>query len=415
MEAGAVTLQKKTRIVWIDQLRAVAFFFVVLGHVTIPDTMRNIIYSFHMPLFFMISGMTVNLDKLEQMPIWETIKKQFFRLIVPYIWLNLLMFPQWVLNFRILEYKESVPLPEIFKGIFVANSRLYESPSNALWFIPTLAIANILFALVVKFSKKDLRWMAVVIGVFALAGFSSKMEKMIWHLDAALTAVVFLFIGYLIVRYFKQNDDKIKALSAVKYTGIVLLFLAVGLYAVRTNGYISMASNNFGKYLIWFYIAAVTMSIVVVLIVRLLPKIRWLTYIGCNTLIYLAVHVPVIRTFERLFPEQMKDYRYSIPFAILLYFAIVPLCFIFDHWFPYMIGKMDYKNTKSIVAGKYLMTAFCLAMPLYAIINPYFKFSLHSVLIFLVIWILVSAAAIIIAQRFMPWVYLQPKRKRADA
>ena len=55
----------KTRILWVDDAKCIAIIFVILGHVV--QYMTNIdsfdtsfvfrfIYSFHMPLFFVLSG-----------------------------------------------------------------------------------------------------------------------------------------------------------------------------------------------------------------------------------------------------------------------------------------------------------------------------------------------------------------------
>ena len=51
------------RILWLDQLKAVGFFLVILGHMDIPGALNGWIYSFHMPLFFLVSGFTLNLKK----------------------------------------------------------------------------------------------------------------------------------------------------------------------------------------------------------------------------------------------------------------------------------------------------------------------------------------------------------------
>ena len=44
-----------TRIAWLDQLRAIAMLLVVLGHCALPKDSVKYNYSFHMPLFFMIT------------------------------------------------------------------------------------------------------------------------------------------------------------------------------------------------------------------------------------------------------------------------------------------------------------------------------------------------------------------------
>ena len=43
------------RIKWIDLTKGVAIFLMVCGHTGIPSLISNWIWSFHMPLFFIIS------------------------------------------------------------------------------------------------------------------------------------------------------------------------------------------------------------------------------------------------------------------------------------------------------------------------------------------------------------------------
>ena len=51
----------KKRVEYIDIAKGIALFLVVWGHL-VPDdsTVFRIIFSFHMPLFFILSGMTLN-------------------------------------------------------------------------------------------------------------------------------------------------------------------------------------------------------------------------------------------------------------------------------------------------------------------------------------------------------------------
>ena len=42
---------------YIDILKGIGIFYVILGHVTHTSFLFRYIYSFHMPLFFFISGM----------------------------------------------------------------------------------------------------------------------------------------------------------------------------------------------------------------------------------------------------------------------------------------------------------------------------------------------------------------------
>lgn len=44
------------RIVSFDILKGVGILLVILGHIQIPYMLKTVIYSFHMPLFFFVSG-----------------------------------------------------------------------------------------------------------------------------------------------------------------------------------------------------------------------------------------------------------------------------------------------------------------------------------------------------------------------
>ena len=48
----------KERVFYIDFLRGLAMILVVLGHSSSMDILNMCILSFHMPLFFFVSGLT---------------------------------------------------------------------------------------------------------------------------------------------------------------------------------------------------------------------------------------------------------------------------------------------------------------------------------------------------------------------
>ena len=51
---------KNNRILWIDISKAIAIIAMIIGH-TFPygSAIRNLIFSFHMPLFFILTGFTM--------------------------------------------------------------------------------------------------------------------------------------------------------------------------------------------------------------------------------------------------------------------------------------------------------------------------------------------------------------------
>ena len=84
----------KERIAYIDRLKGFAILLVVIGHVVqflyCPNNFdTNIvfrfIYSFHMPLFFILSGMVTNLKLGSVEELCQKVKSRFLQLVVPFV------------------------------------------------------------------------------------------------------------------------------------------------------------------------------------------------------------------------------------------------------------------------------------------------------------------------------------------
>lgn len=52
----------KTRVEYIDFMRGIAMLLVIYGHCSEMNTANRFILSFHMPLFFFISGMCITVS-----------------------------------------------------------------------------------------------------------------------------------------------------------------------------------------------------------------------------------------------------------------------------------------------------------------------------------------------------------------
>lgn len=58
------------RIRWIDIFKRILISFVVLGHSNIDYDIIKIIYSFHMPVFFMVSGYLLKMESVGSAKQW---------------------------------------------------------------------------------------------------------------------------------------------------------------------------------------------------------------------------------------------------------------------------------------------------------------------------------------------------------
>ncbi len=73
----------KQRIAWIDTSKALGVILVIYGHISLcPNALNVWLCSFHMPLFFFLSGVTINIEKLSNFKMFFINK--FKTLIIPY-------------------------------------------------------------------------------------------------------------------------------------------------------------------------------------------------------------------------------------------------------------------------------------------------------------------------------------------
>ena len=72
-------MMEGNRIVWIDWAKAFGIFLVVFGHIKV-SILTEIIYYFHMPFFFILSGILY-----KDRPFKEELRRTTKYLIVPYL------------------------------------------------------------------------------------------------------------------------------------------------------------------------------------------------------------------------------------------------------------------------------------------------------------------------------------------
>ena len=139
----------KDRIDWIDNLKAIGIYLMVLGHhETMSNDVVKYIYSFHMPLFFFISGFLFYYER------YPTIKgfalQRIKTLIVPYFVFSFITFIIFVLFTKIRHPEQiasgKVNLIDNFFSIFIsANGIIMMSHSPPLWFLTCLFLTEIQF------------------------------------------------------------------------------------------------------------------------------------------------------------------------------------------------------------------------------------------------------------------------------
>lgn len=339
---------KKQRIDWIDMLRGVAMIIVVIGHMNFTGNEKLYIYSFHMPLFFMISGITFGLSRKE-LPFKDFVIKKAYALLLPYFAWNIIALPYWYYNTRILKQSDT-PLTTAIKGIFYCNESHCSGPTNATWFLVALFLVEIFFWLLLKLANGNMRYLTLAIGVCAVAGHLASYSKKLppWHIEVVPTAAVFFFFGYIFMKYFTKLKEYVQSVKNYKiyYALAIPALLYLGRWFALRNVRCSMSTSTYGDFY-YYYIGATATSIAIILLVLILPVVPPIKFIGTNTITYVALHCMILRTLEN-YNEATISFSHNHPYltALVIILVLVPVCLVVNKFFPFLTGKKRRRNDK---------------------------------------------------------------------
>lgn len=285
-------LQRTERKEYIDVARGIAIILMVLGHLGLKNPLTQIIYSFHMPLFFVIAGMTISID--QKLPVY--INKRIIRIIVPYL---------------LFAFIFSIPDFEAWVNVLYGsrNTISLAGSSTPLWFLPCLFCADIIFQLVLRLHKNGRgtsKYILIVGNNIILAIVGALLQKldftkvlgMPFSLDIALLALPFICFGWLIKEMATIESKSRACLISI---GLVAALLVVVLYQFNlpeslTQGFnhIELSIGSIGNVPI-FYLCAFAGSIAVITISCSINKCYILSQMGKSTLTCLGIHGVVIR------------------------------------------------------------------------------------------------------------------------
>ena len=134
---------------YIDAAKGIGILFVVFAHVNYTPSLLTIIYSYHMPLFFIMSGMLFNRGNYPNFRAF--IKRKLQTLICPYVLFYILAI-LFSLAVGIVANIEGINIRELgqqFLQIFInqGSGKIINSP---LWFIPCLFVIEIMYFFISK-------------------------------------------------------------------------------------------------------------------------------------------------------------------------------------------------------------------------------------------------------------------------
>ena len=318
-------IQNNSRISWIDIVKGIGICLVVLGHVYRFNSVLIWIYSFHMPLFFALSGGLRGCDR--KIVDWIAfVKKKFISLIVPVI----------------------VFLPILFIYWLIVERHFREFDIGPIWFLPALFFAEVVAEIIFNCSNKK-----VVRGIIPLVAlllyFCSLMidsrTLLVW-IPRCLGGFLFYLMGAAAADLVTVKTA-IERVSRPTLLGIVVVFAALSIVLSQLNGRVDLYSLIFGNFLLYL-IAAIVGTLFVIQISILIRRCKPLEFLGRYSLIILCTHEQVKRAFIQVCSIVTKSSAEEIRNHILFGIGISVFVILIEVVVVYVVVKIGqiFKNTK---------------------------------------------------------------------
>ena len=282
-----------SRISWIDTARGLGLLAVFVGHLNVPMASAWV-YTFHMPLFFLLSGLLY--PGCEKYTFTQFAWKRFKGIIIPYFTLGSVI----ALFYCCLYAYYHEPVSTYLE---MAKAFLIQEHYWTVWFLTALYFSQILYYCLDKWFH---RWdyavtiVSLVVCVFGLMRYRLGWGALPWNLDIALIAQFFFHLGYRFMHNDRIREFFISPGGNLKRLGIVIACLTINLIAAKaciiTSGQsLDMSIGMYGNE-VFTFIAAMA-GILMVFTVAPVVHSRFISYLGQNTMILFSWHSRIVIVF----------------------------------------------------------------------------------------------------------------------
>lgn len=336
--------QNNSRKYWLDYAKVIGIFLMIYGHGDLCGDLYNYVYSFHMPMFFFISGILY-----KPLPLCDTIKRNWRGLLIPYFLLNLLCYLPQLLA---LIWHGTLTIDMVFYSWGAVllglgyNSKGFIPISTPCWFIYALFIAKVLMAMFMQ-KKNKRRFFLIGISLLVTIVLQYVGIDLLIPLDSVFLAIPFICIGYL----FKEKILVLVQRKDLLMDFITLIFGFLWLILVPLNGRVDMNTCNVGTSLFLFYVIATIATFVYFRICYRMygfsKKVKFimggLSIVSKSTLLYVAFNLTAISYTKSIIAHishlPMENAWICLLIAIVVFFIHIPVCMFVIKNCPVLIGK----------------------------------------------------------------------------
>ena len=271
---------------WIDVAKGWGIVCVILGHLQYLGEIRQEVYSFHIPLFFFLSGVVFNAYRYE----WrDFFKHKIMTMLVPYFSLGLLLI---LFLGGVYYYSRGQFCDEIYA---LPVALLEQIRFTTLWFLSCLFVLELFFYGIVRGLKDRILPIGLSVIAILIVGlfyYSHGGSGLPWNIDVCTTGGFFFFCGYM----FHNRPEIVTQLCRYKLF-VVPGFISVNVFCNHLSILLSgqgmeMFAGTYGVPPLSFIAALAGIFVVTILSGEF--DIAWVRYVGKHSLVYFVLHQSIV-------------------------------------------------------------------------------------------------------------------------
>lgn len=313
---------KNNRIEYIDIAKGLGMILVVIGHCingkNFPGTWIN---SFHMPLFFILSGLCFSEKRYPTF--LPFLKKRIKTLLLPCIYFSVLV----------------TILSTLTGGKFTFHKLIDDTLPGALWFVLILFLTEVLYYFTQKQCKKKI-YTLISLFIFLFIGITLNRIgfKLSHSLCSTFTATFYYGLGHLLKNQICQLISfKHKLISSI------LFLCSPGILVLITKQSIDLCGNNIPQPEPFYIILSISGSLGLLIFSTLKFNQhikKYILYIGENTFIILSFHLLFIQfSNQYLYPFIPNTLLYKIVEQILIWSFLYLSIEVINKKIKWILGK----------------------------------------------------------------------------
>lgn len=335
---GKIKMDKSAqRVVWIDWAKAILIYLMVVGHCFPVAWENQLIYAFHMPAFFIISGYLYHPHHW-----WKTLKS----FLVPIFFFSVVNFVIYAVPKLVKGTFSTINIAaRIFLPFWGGNEAIPEDQViycfPGVWFIIALLLCRLFMGDIKCFSWVT-RYKYYVLGALLLF---LTLEPFVIHNNLLLPYKFYRFIPSMPFVLFGYCLRDRLDLSKISYQ-IVLLMVFAFVGITFLNGYSNILNYQFGYSYSIFFIGACIGSLVLYYLCSKLKKNPIIQVFSMGTMLILAMNfnlkIFLNIIFDKLSLGALATDKYLYPWILGL--LIMAICYYPIKWllnnYPLLLGKV---------------------------------------------------------------------------